>query len=80
MQSELDAHETLPEGESLSKIPASQHHGHGRAFAFSGVPDPSRYMLGLPKSRPRFLSWFTIAVLAGALLAFGLVFLMNFRM
>ncbi|MGC1254847.1 MAG: hypothetical protein WA867_04800 [Candidatus Acidiferrales bacterium] len=38
-----------------------------------GEADPSVHMLGLPKSHPQLGRWMVIAILAGALAAFGLI-------
>jgi hypothetical protein len=35
--------------------------------------DPSIYMLGLPKSRPRLGNWGIVAILAGTLLALAII-------
>jgi hypothetical protein len=40
--------------------------------------DPSMYMLGLPKSRPRLGTWGVVAVLAGTLLALAVVGFENY--
>jgi hypothetical protein len=40
--------------------------------------DPSIYMLGLPKSRPRLGTWGVVAVLAGTLLALAVIGLENY--
>lgn len=42
------------------------------AKLFDG-PDPSVYMLGLPKSYPQLGRWVAVAIIAGSLAAFGLV-------
>ncbi|MFY9802694.1 MAG: hypothetical protein WA211_12155 [Candidatus Acidiferrales bacterium] len=58
--------ETVPAKEvpSLSR-PAN-------AELFSG-PDPSMYMLGLPKSHPKLGRWVAVAIIAGGIAAFVLV-------
>jgi hypothetical protein len=35
--------------------------------------DPSVFMLGMPKSRPKFLAWGTIAILFGLAVAFLMI-------
>ena len=40
--------------------------------------DPSIYMLGLPKSRPRLGNWGVVAVLAGTLLALAVIGFENY--
>ena len=40
--------------------------------------DPSIYMLGLAKSRPRLGNWGVVAVLAGTLLALAVIGLENY--
>jgi hypothetical protein len=52
--------------------PASPLRGTSGTF---GEVDPSVFMLGTPKSRPKFLAWGTIAILFGlavAILMIGL--------
>jgi hypothetical protein len=39
---------------------------------FDGI-DPSAHMLGLPKSYPQLGRWVAVAIVAGALAAFGLI-------
>ncbi|HTS46523.1 MAG TPA: hypothetical protein VMH05_01185 [Bryobacteraceae bacterium] len=40
--------------------------------------DPSVHMLGLPKARPRLGKWGVVAVLIGALLAIGVILLVDY--
>jgi len=40
--------------------------------------DPSVYMLGLPKSRRRLGKWGVVAILAGTILAVGVIVLGNY--
>jgi hypothetical protein len=42
-------------------------------------PDPSSYMLGLPKSRPRLGPWGVVAILAGTVLALMVMMLENYQ-
>jgi len=48
-------------------------HATNRSLSHSFPPDLSQHMLGLPTSRPRFLTWFLFAVIAGTLLALSVV-------
>jgi hypothetical protein len=57
---------------------AHSHHSH-RAHSHHDDPDASQYMRGLPKSIPRFFTWFGVAVFAGAVIALGIIFLSSFR-
>ncbi|MGD0404000.1 MAG: hypothetical protein ABSB66_12485 [Candidatus Acidiferrales bacterium] len=40
-------------------------------------PDPSVHMLGIPKSRPKFRTWFVLAILTGTVLALALILVGN---
>lgn len=75
-------------GETIEKVPGSETESpsHDRAYLrrnrteadiFFGAPDPSIYMLGIPKSHPRFRSWFAVAVLAGILFALTIIYAMS---
>jgi len=57
---------------------ASRRHERTPSEVFLDAPDPSIHMLGLPKARPRFGSWLTIAICAGILIALALVFVTSF--
>jgi hypothetical protein len=42
--------------------------------------DPSVYMLGLPKARPRIGGWLVFAIVAGAILAVAILIFERFGM
>ncbi len=53
----------------------TRHANNGNYFEQA---DPSVYMLGLPKSRPRLGKWGAVAILAGTILAVAVILFENY--
>jgi hypothetical protein len=58
-------------------MPRQKKYGH--ADAVFGSPDPSSYMLGLPKTRAKLGNWGVVAVLAGTILALMVLVLESYQ-
>ncbi|MGA7854971.1 MAG: hypothetical protein WCA15_16720 [Candidatus Acidiferrales bacterium] len=66
----VDASHSRTDGAPEAEVARSSRSASARLF---GEADPSVHMLGLPKSHPQLGRWMVIAILAGALAAFGLI-------
>jgi hypothetical protein len=63
------------DGKVLSMLQGAAHKSHTSLFH---QPDPSEYMLGLPRSRLRFRGWFMFVIFVGTLAALVLFAIENF--